>query len=97
MQTDTIITSETETDQNQDQETSPLLNMGASAEEEERPDLAKVGNVTIGAIAGEEARQATEREHSQSLWEAVKLYPTAVGWSIYFSLGVSIHNTERPV
>lgn len=62
--------------------------MGTSAEGE-RSDFAKVGNVTIGAIAGDEARQATEREHSLSLMEAVKLYPTAVGWSIYFSLGVS--------
>jgi len=61
--------------------------MGASAEED-REDFSKVGNVTIGAIAGDEARQATEREHSLSLVEAVKLYPTAVGWSIYFSLGV---------
>jgi hypothetical protein len=52
--------------------------MGASAEGDERSDFAKVGTVTIGAIAGE---------------EAVKLYPTAVGWSIYFSLGVSIHDT----
>lgn len=69
--------------------------MGTSADEEDRSDFAKVGNVTIGAIAGEEARQATEREHSLSLLEAVKLYPTAVGWSIYFSLGVSMHMTEK--
>ena len=64
--------------------------MSASVDEDERPDLAKAGNVTIGAIAGDEARLATEREHSLSLLEAVKLYPTAVGWSIYFSLGVRI-------
>jgi SP family general alpha glucoside:H+ symporter-like MFS transporter len=63
--------------------------MGTSVEGEERSDFVKVGSVTIGAIAGDEARQATEREHSLSLLEAVKLYPTAVGWSIYFSLGVS--------
>lgn len=59
--------------------------MGAS-EEEERSDFAKVGNVTVGSV---EARQGTDREHSLSLSEAVRLYPTAVGWSIYFSLGVS--------
>lgn len=63
--------------------------MGTSVDEEDRSDFAKAGNVTIGAIAGDEARLATEREHSLSLLEAVKLYPTAVGWSIYFSLGVS--------
>lgn len=63
--------------------------MGANDEGEERSDFTKIGNVTIGSIAGDEARQGTEREHSLSLVEAVKLYPTAVGWSIYFSLGVS--------
>jgi len=63
--------------------------MGASVDEDGHPDLVNAGNVTIGAIAGDEARLATEREHSLSLLEAVKLYPTAVGWSIYFSLGVS--------
>ena len=69
--------------------TSQSFTMGANNEEEERSDFTKVGNVTIGSIAGDEARQGTEREHSLSLVEAVKLYPTAVGWSIYFSLGVS--------
>ena len=64
---------------------------GDDASEHEHPDTAaKIGNVTIGSIAGEEARQGTEHEHSLSLAEAVKLYPTAVGWSIYFSLGVSL-------
>lgn len=51
--------------------------------------IGKAGNVTIGAVAGDEARQGTEHEHRLSLLEAVRLYPTAVGWSIYFSLGVS--------
>lgn len=51
--------------------------------------VGKVGNVTIGSIAGDEARQGTEHEHRLSLLEAMRLYPTAVGWSIYFSLGVS--------
>lgn len=62
--------------------------MGTSVDEGEERS-AKIGNVTIGAIAGEEARQGTEHEHSLSLAEAVKLYPSAIGWTIYFSLGVS--------
>lgn len=37
---------------------------------------------------GEEARVAMELEHQQTFFEAVKLYPGAVGWSIFFSLGV---------
>lgn len=62
--------------------------MGTSLDDGEERS-AKLGNVTIGAIAGEEARQGTEHEHSLSLSEAFKLYPSAIGWTIYFSLGVS--------
>lgn len=46
------------------------------------------GGIVIGAIAGEEARQAIEQEHNLSFTEALKLYPTAVGWSVFFSLGI---------
>jgi len=35
-----------------------------------------------------EAREAIEIEHSLSFLEAVKLYPKAIGWSVFFSLGV---------
>jgi hypothetical protein len=51
-------------------------------------DFTKTGDVTIGSIAGDEARQGTDREHSLSFMEAIRLYPSAVGWTIYFSLGV---------
>lgn len=47
------------------------------------------GDVVIGAIAGVEARQANEQEHNLSFLDALKLYPTAVGWSLFFSLGYS--------
>ncbi|KAI0555873.1 sugar porter family MFS transporter [Xylaria curta] len=32
--------------------------------------------------------EAIQLEHSLSFWEAVKLYPTAVGWSAFVSIGV---------
>jgi hypothetical protein len=35
-----------------------------------------------------EARIAADEEHGHSFWQAAKLYPTAVGWSLFFSLGV---------
>lgn len=63
-----------------------------SSDEERRGSVAKVGGVTIGSFAGEEARQGTDHEHNLSLFDALKLYPTAVGWSIYFSLGVCSHH-----
>ena len=64
--------------------------MAASYDETGRDDFTKTGDVTIGSIAGDEARQGTDREHSLSFMEALRLYPSAVGWTIYFSLGVRL-------
>lgn len=64
---------------------SPIM---ASYDETRGDDFTKTGDVTIGSIAGDEARQGTDREHSLSFMEALRLYPSAVGWTIYFSLGV---------
>lgn len=68
--------------------------MMGSSDEERHESVAKVGDVTIGSFAGEEARQGTDHEHNLSVFEALKLYPTAVGWSIYFSLGVCSHHIK---
>lgn len=32
--------------------------------------------------------EAIQLEHALTFWEAVKLYPTAVGWSAFVSIGV---------
>lgn len=51
------------------------------------------------SIAAEEVREAIEIEHSLGFWETVKLYPRAIGWSCYFSLGVimlGITTKSRP-
>jgi SP family general alpha glucoside:H+ symporter-like MFS transporter len=37
---------------------------------------------------GEESRRATEIEHHMTFWQGLKLYPAAVGWSAFFSLGI---------
>ncbi|MAD82244.1 MAG: hypothetical protein CL912_04715 [Deltaproteobacteria bacterium] len=31
------------------------------------------------------ARNATDKEHSMTLWQGLKLYPKAVGWSVLIS------------
>lgn len=36
----------------------------------------------------EDIAEAVAVEHTLSFWEAVKLYPKAIGWSMYFSMGV---------
>jgi SP family general alpha glucoside:H+ symporter-like MFS transporter len=60
----------------------------ASYDENGNDGLKKTGNVNVGSIAGDEARQGTDHEHRLSFLEAIRLYPSAVGWTIYFSLGV---------
>ncbi|TVY23350.1 Maltose permease [Lachnellula hyalina] len=37
---------------------------------------------------GEESRRATELEHRMSFKQGLKLYPKALGWSSFFSLGI---------
>jgi SP family general alpha glucoside:H+ symporter-like MFS transporter len=46
------------------------------------------------SIAAEEVREAIEVEHALTFWEAVRLYPKAIGWSMYFSLGVIMLGTS---
>ena len=37
---------------------------------------------------GPEALYAMETEHRMGFFEGLKLYPAAVGWSVFFSLGI---------
>ncbi|KXS94500.1 hypothetical protein AC578_4506 [Pseudocercospora eumusae] len=70
-------------------ESSPLISRMADRGRTDSLDGDKLkGGIVIGAIAGEEARQAIEDEHNLTFFEALKLYPTAVFWSIFFSLGI---------
>ncbi|PIA89215.1 General alpha-glucoside permease [Cercospora beticola] len=46
------------------------------------------GGIRIGAVAGDEARQAIEYEQNLPFTETLKLYPKAIGWSVFFSLGI---------
>lgn len=36
----------------------------------------------------EEAKEATSQEHSMSLWQGIKLYPKAIGWSVLLSTAI---------
>lgn len=44
-------------------------------------------NADFAAIT-EEAQIATAKEHQMSLWQALKLYPKAVGWSVLLSTAI---------
>jgi SP family general alpha glucoside:H+ symporter-like MFS transporter len=46
----------------------------------------------------EEIREAIETEHALTFREALRLYPKAIGWSMYFSLGViMLCKSSRPL
>lgn len=45
------------------------------------------------SIAAEDVREAIETEHGLTLWQAAKMYPKAIAWSMYFSLGVIMLGT----
>ena len=49
--------------------------------------ILKKKDVSVEEI-GAEAREATEIEHQLTFAEGLTLYPTAVGWSVFFSLGI---------
>jgi hypothetical protein len=40
------------------------------------------------SVNAEEVREVIELEHTLTFREATSLYPKAIGWSFYFSLGV---------
>jgi MFS transporter, SP family, general alpha glucoside:H+ symporter len=41
-----------------------------------------------------DARLATEKEHSMSLWQGLKLYPKAVGWSVLISTCIAMEGYD---
>nr|OQO16196.1 hypothetical protein B0A51_13318 [Rachicladosporium sp. CCFEE 5018] len=59
-----------------------------SASQLENTERDAKSKIVIGSIGGDDARLATDREHEMPFLEAIRLYPTAIGWSIFFSLGV---------
>jgi hypothetical protein len=45
------------------------------------------------SINAEDVREVVELEHTLTFREALSLYPKAIGWSFYFSLGVIMLGT----
>ena len=55
--------------------------------EDRKDDAAIIATGSVEEI-GAEAKAAIEHEHGLTFLQAMKLYPTAAGWSIFFSLGI---------
>ena len=60
--------------------------------EEQDVDFGVVNDISTDDVAlkeiGDEARRATDIEHKMTFGEGLRLYPTAIGWSAFFSLGI---------
>jgi hypothetical protein len=44
------------------------------------------GAAFLGIV--DEAKEATSQEHQMSLWQGIKLYPKAIGWSVLLSTAI---------
>jgi SP family general alpha glucoside:H+ symporter-like MFS transporter len=49
------------------------------------------------SINAEEVREIIELEHTLTFRDAMSLYPKAIGWSFYFSLGVIMLGTVEAI
>lgn len=58
----------------------------------EATDTSSKDGLAIGAASiddiNAEARVAADNEHNLTFIEAIKTYPSAVAWALFFSLGV---------
>lgn len=65
----------------------PVTSGKASVAAVEAPAIDPVGQEDFGETI-HNARIATSKEHSMSLWNGIKLYPKAIGWSVLFSTAI---------
>lgn len=70
--------------------------MGTSHDIADKADVVNVESATLEHLAQNpdfattihDAKIATAKEHSMSLWQGLKLYPRAIGWSILLSSAI---------
>ena len=55
------------------------------------------GTVTDFQGVVDEAQNATDYEHNMTIWQAIKLYPKAVGWSVLASTALVMEGYDLVV
>jgi hypothetical protein len=50
-----------------------------------------VSTETPAEVLYEQAMDATDEQHAISIWQGLHLYPKAIGWAAYFSLGIIMY------
>jgi len=69
-----------------------MPNMATATRSLDEPSASMAPKLSINA---EEVREVVELEHALTFREALSLYPKAIGWSFYFSLGVIMLCTRK--
>jgi hypothetical protein len=72
--------------------TTSTPNMATATKSLDEPSASVAPKLSINA---QEVREVIELEHALTFREALSLYPKAIGWSFYFSLGVIMLCTTR--
>jgi len=69
--------------------------IGASPVDEKGPgeDEAARRKSTASRVI-RDARLATDKEHNMTLWQGIKLYPKAVGWSVLISTCIAMEGYD---
>lgn len=53
-----------------------------------------LGHTRSNSIIIRNAKAATDKEHQMSLWQGIRLYPKAVGWSMLISLCIAMEGFD---
>jgi MFS transporter, SP family, general alpha glucoside:H+ symporter len=69
-------------------------NVESSTEPIHFPEKDHLANTRSNSVVIRNAKAATEKEHSMSLLQGIKLYPKAVGWSMLISLCIAMEGFD---
>lgn len=64
------------------------MNLEESADAENAKSNGKTVVTATSSSDNADVNHAIVAEHALSFWQAIRLYPQAVGWSVFFSLGI---------
>ena len=58
------------------------------------PDKDHIAPTRSNSVVIRNAKSATDKEHQMSLWQGLRLYPKAVGWSMIISLCIAMEGFD---
>lgn len=58
------------------------------------PEKDHIAPTRSDSVVIRNAKSATDKEHQMSLWQGLRLYPKAVGWSMVISLCIAMEGFD---